>query len=247
LPDVLTGGRTRLEAVYTHFATADVPESPGFDEPAHRFEQALGTIDELVGTGGHGADHAPRVWRHACNSAALLRDSRVWYDAVRPGLLLYGIVPPPLATTLPLDAGDVADQPRRGREGSAAWRRSGLRLAISDRPARVAIAVVPAGYADGLDTRLCGRGHVLVRGCRAPIVGHVSMDMITVDVTDLGDVQPGDEVVLLGRQGEAPWQQIDAREMAAAIGTIPWEIVCRLGTRIERQYTDGQPPIAGAS
>ena len=75
-----------------------------------------------------------------------------------------------------------------------------------------------------------------VPGQRAPIVGAVSMDMITVDVTNLGDVQPGDEVVILGRQGRESWQHIDAREVAAAIGTIPWEIVCRLGTRIERQY-----------
>jgi len=97
------------------------------------------------------------------------------------------------------------------------------------------VAVVPAGYADGLDARLGGRGHVLIRGRRAPIVGAVSMDMITVDVTGL-EVEPGDEVVLLGRQGAEAWQQIDAREMAAAIGTIPWEIVCRLGTRVERLY-----------
>jgi alanine racemase len=94
---------------------------------------------------------------------------------------------------------------------------------------------VPAGYADGLDTRLCGRGHVLIRGRRVPIVGAVSMDMITVDVTGL-DVETGDEVVLLGRQGDESWQQIDAREMAASIGTIPWEVVCRLGSRVERQY-----------
>ena len=98
------------------------------------------------------------------------------------------------------------------------------------------IAVVPAGYADGVDTRMSGRGSVLIRGRRVPIVGAVSMDMITVDVTGLDVVEPGDEVVILGRQGVETWQQIDAREVAAAIGTIPWEIVCRLGTRIERQY-----------
>jgi alanine racemase len=84
---------------------------------------------------------------------------------------------------------------------------------------------------------MANQGFVLIRGRRAPIVGAVSMDMITVDVTDTGEVQPGDEVVLLGKQGEERWQTIDAREIAAAIGTIPWEIVCRLGTRIERQYT----------
>ena len=176
-----------------------------------------------------------RIIRHAANSAALLRDSRVWYDAVRPGLLLYGIVPPPLASTLPLQpvmsltSRVVAVKGLRPGEGVGyGWRFE------ADAPRT--IAVIPAGYADGLDTRLCGRGHVLIRGRRVPIVGAVSMDMITVDVTDVGEVQPGDEVVLLGRQGDDRWQQIDAREVAAAIGTIPWEIVCRLGTRIERTY-----------
>ena len=76
-----------------------------------------------------------------------------------------------------------------------------------------------------------------LRAGKVPIVGAGSMDMMTVDVTALGDVQPGDEVVLIGRQGTESWQQIDAREMAAAIGTIPYEIVCRIGSRIERQYT----------
>jgi len=175
------------------------------------------------------------VPRHACNSAALLRDSRVWYDFVRPGLLLYGIVPPPLASTLPLEPAMsltsrvVAVKGLRTGEGVGyGWRYR------AQEPR--SIAVVPAGYADGLDTRLGGRGVVLVRGRRAPIVGAVSMDMITIDVTDIHDVTPGDEVVLLGRQGHEPWQQIDAREVAASIGTIPWEIVCRLGARVEREY-----------
>jgi alanine racemase len=97
----------------------------------------------------------------------------------------------------------------------------------------VTLAVVPAGYADGLDRRLENHGHVLIRGRRARIVGAVSMDMLTVDVTEIPDVGPGDEVVFLGSQGA---QLIDAREMAAWIGTIPYEIVCRLGARVERRY-----------
>jgi alanine racemase len=101
---------------------------------------------------------------------------------------------------------------------------------VADSPR--AVAVVPAGYADGLDLRLGGRGHVLVRGRRAAIVGSVCMDMITIDVTGL-DVEPGDEVVFIGAQGD---DRIDVREMAATIGTIPWEILCRIGTRIERVY-----------
>jgi alanine racemase len=75
-----------------------------------------------------------------------------------------------------------------------------------------------------------------VRGQRAPIVGAVSMDMLTVDVSAIPGVSPGDEVVFLGSQGTAAWQTIDAREMAAWIGTIPYEVLCRLGARVERRY-----------
>jgi len=105
----------------------------------------------------------------------------------------------------------------------------------AERPTTVAI--VPAGYADGLDIRLGGRGSVLIRGRRVAIVGTVSMDMLMVDVSGL-DASPGDEVTIIGEQ-ERPSggvERIDAREMAAVIGTIPWEIVCRIGSRIERVY-----------
>jgi alanine racemase len=100
----------------------------------------------------------------------------------------------------------------------------------------VTLAVIPAGYADGLDRRLENRGVVLIRGCRAPIVAAVSMDMLTADVTDIDGVTPGDEVVFLGAQGCEPHQTIDAREMAAWLGTIPYEVLCRLGARVERKY-----------
>jgi alanine racemase len=236
LPELLASTRLKLEGVYTHFASADMPESPLFNDQRERFEEAWRVVQELISTSRSRTPKSEgRVIRHACNSAALLRDSRVWYDAVRPGLLLYGIVPPPLATTIDLTPAMsltsrvVAVKGLRPGEGVG----YGWRYQASEPRT---IAVVPAGYADGVDTRLCGRGHVLIRGHRVPIVGAISMDMLTVDVTSLLEVRPGDEVVLLGSQGHESWQRIDAREMAAAIGTIPWEIVCRLGTRIERQY-----------
>jgi alanine racemase len=208
-----------------------------FNDQRLHFGQALDTVGALIGTSVAGAasGQAGGIFVHASNSAALLRDSRVWYDAVRPGLLLYGIVPPPLASTIPLrpvmslTSRVTAVKGLRPGEGVGyGW------TFRADSPRT--IAIVPAGYADGLDRRMSGRAHVLIRGARVPIVGAVSMDMITVDVTEVGDVQPGDEVVLLGSQGSESWQRIDARELAASIGTIPWEIVCRLGTRIERQY-----------
>jgi len=99
---------------------------------------------------------------------------------------------------------------------------------------------VPAGYADGLDTRLANRSAVLVKGRRAPVVGSVCMDMLMVDVTGLG-VSPGDEVVIIGTQGA---EAIDVRDMASAVGTIPYELLCRVGARIERVY-DQETPTAG--
>ena len=223
LPELLASEHLELDAVYTHFATADDPDSPLFAEQRVRFERAL---DDVARLGGR-----PK-YRHACNSAALLRDSRVWLDRVRPGLLLYGIVPPPLATTMPLTPvmalGSRVVAVKSVRPGE------GVGYGVTFKaPQPTTIAIVPAGYADGLDWRLGGRGVVLIRGRRAPIVGGVSMDMLAADVTGL-DASPGDEVVIIGSQGD---DRIDAREMAATIGTIPWEVVCRIGSRIERVYT----------
>ena len=233
LPELLASSNLRLDAIYTHFATADEPESPFFDLQRKNFEAALKTIGELREGPAKAGPYAVLI--HAANSAATLRDSRVWYDMVRPGLMLYGIVPPPLASTIPLTpvmsltSRVVAVKGVRPGEGVG----YGLRFE-ADKP--VTTAVIPAGYADGIDLRVSGRSQVLIRGRRVPIVGAVSMDMMMVDVTDLEDVSPGDEVVIIGRQGNESWQQIDAREMAAAIGTIPYEVVCRIGSRIERVY-----------
>jgi alanine racemase len=226
LPALLTSAHVEIEALYTHFGTADAPEHPLLEAQRVAFEAASASVGAL--------DAGPRP-RHAANSAALLRDSRVWYDFVRPGLLLYGVVPPPLHTTIPLRP--VMSLTSRVvavkglREGEAAG--YGARFTA---PRATRMAVVPAGYADGLDRRLEGRGWVLVRGRRAPIVGAVSMDMLTVDVTDIEHVAPGDEVVFLGRQGDDALQTIDAREMASWIGTIPYEVLCRLGARVTRSY-----------
>jgi alanine racemase len=224
LPALLASPNLELAAVYTHFATADDPESPHFAEQRTRFDRALA---DVAAVGGRPA------YRHACNSAAFLRDSRVWYDGVRPGLLLYGVVPPPLASTLPLVPAMTLHSRVVAVKGMRPGEISGYGgRFVADRP--TTIAIVPAGYADGLDLRLAGRGSVLIRGRRAPVIGSVCMDMLTVDVTGQ-DVFPGDEVVILGSQGE---DRLDVREMAATIGTIPWEIVCRIGARIERVYSE---------
>jgi alanine racemase len=227
VPELLGCTHLAIEAVHTHFATADEPEHPLFEQQRQRFEASSAVLAELG---------APPRMRHAAGSAALLRDSRVWYDFVRPGLLLYGLVPPPLATTIELEPVMTLTSRivavKGVRAGEAVGYGARYRAA---EPVR--LAVVPAGYADGLDRRLEGRGSVLVRGRRAAIVGAVSMDMLTIDVTGIEDVKPGDEVVLLGRQGEGASRTIDAREVASWIDTIPYEVLCRLGGRVKREYS----------
>ena len=223
LPAVIASPHLAIDAVYTHFATADDPDHPLFAAQQARFERAWA---ELVGLGLD-----PGTARHAANSAALLRDERVWLDFVRPGLLLYGVVPPPLANALDLRPALRLVSRVVAVKGLRPGDAVGYGARYVAREPRT-IAVVPAGYADGLDVRLAGRGVVLLRGRRAPIVGSVCMDMMTIDVTGL-PAEPGDEVVILGSQGG---DRLDANEMAAAVGTIPYELLCRVGTRIERVY-----------
>ncbi len=226
LPDLLASPNLALEAVFTHFATADDPEHPLFDAQRQAFEAACATLADLG---------ARPEFRHAANSAALLRDSRVWFDFVRPGLLLHGVVPPPLASTLGLTPVMSLTSRVVAVKGVRAGETVGYGARFSAGHSTT-LAVIPAGYADGLDRRLENRGVVLIRGQRAAIVGAVSMDMLTADVTHIPDVNPGDEVVFLGSQGPAALQTLDAREMAAAVSTIPYEVLCRLGARVHRVY-----------
>ena len=222
IPELVASRNLEIVAAYTHFATADEPESPLYDTQRQRFEAVLARLPSL---GVHAR------LRHAANSAATLRDSRVWYDFVRPGLMMYGVVPPPLAATISL----TPVMSLRSRVVAVKGVRAGETVGYGARwtaPAASRIAVIPAGYADGLDRRMAGAGFVLIRGTRAPIVGAVNMDMITVDVSGVS-VETGDEVVIIGTQGH---ERIEAREIAAAIGTNPYEVLCRVGTRIERIY-----------
>lgn len=225
LPELLATPHLELAGVYTHFGTANDPEDALFAEQRARFQQVLNPVlPETFGV------HPPL--RHAANSAAMLRDSQVWFDLVRPGLLLYGVVPPPLEATIPLRP----VMSLTSRIVSVKGVRPGERVGYGGhwtarRPSR--IATVPAGYADGLDMRLAGRGHILVRGRRVPVIGSVCMDMMMVDISSV-EADTGDPVVILGEQDG---ERIDVREVADAIGSSPWEILCRIGTRIPRLYT----------
>ena len=223
VPDVLAAPGLEIAAVYTPYATAEDRGHSLFDLQQARFREALSC---LAGLGLQ-----PRLV-HAANSAAVVRDRASWYGAVRPGLLLYGVTPRGLGRALPLRPAMSLCSRVVAVKGMRAGETTGYggRTPV---PRPTTVAVVPAGYADGLDVRLAGRGTVIVGGRAVPIIGSVCMDSITVDVTGL-DVTPGDEVVLLGPQGETC---IDAGDVAEVIGTVPHEVLCRTGNRIVRTYT----------
>jgi alanine racemase len=223
MPAVLAAPNLEIQGVYTHFATADTPGDELFARQRENFESAGRTLAALGVKG---------CMKHAANSGALLADPATWFDLVRPGLLMYGVAPRAFE-------GRIAVRPvmsLRSRVTAVKGVRIGESIGyggrfVANRP--TTMAVVPAGYADGLDTRLEGRGFALVRGRRAPIVGSVSMDVIALDVTGMG-VEPGDEVVLVGRQGG---DEISVGEMARWVGTIPYELLCRVGNRVKRVYS----------
>jgi alanine racemase len=169
--------------------------------------------------------------RHASASAAALTRVARHLDMIRPGLALYGVGPAPElqdglepALSLKTQVIFLRDLPAGAPIGYG-------REHVTAQPTRV--ATLPVGYNDGYPWRLKDRGEVLVRGRRAPVVGRVSMDYLTVDVGEIPGVSVGDEVTLLGRSGE---RAITAFELAERSGTIPYEIFTRLGKRVARVY-----------
>jgi alanine racemase len=218
----------RVRGLMSHLASADAPSQ---DETVHATAE-FGRATALLAQYGI----RPET-RHVANSAAILRGVAS-FDAVRPGIALFGIAPDvgrgPLTTELrPVMRVRTEVVALRELEPGApvgygaTWRAS--------RPSR--IATVPMGYADGLSRHLGDRGHVLIRGKRAPIVGAVSMDMAMVDATDIDGVALRDEVVVLGAQdGPLGREFIGAAEIAERAGTIAWEVLTSISRRVPRFY-----------
>jgi len=157
------------------------------------------------------------------------------YDAVRVGIAAYGIAPDPrvaqadLCPVLSVRTQIVHLRELKKGESvgyGCTW--------VAPRPTR--LAVLPVGYDDGVGWRLSGRGSVLVRGKRSPIVGRVSMDYTTIDVTDLPKLSLGETATLLGADGA---ERIRVEEIAKLSGTIPYEILCSIGKRVKRTYVGG--------
>lgn len=217
-----------VEGVMTHFACADGGDLESVDHQLELLDQATATLARL--------GLPPRV-RHAANSAALLRTDRALLERVRPGIALYGVEPFPglcaqLRPVMRVRTEVVAlrEIPAGQPVGyGATWRAA--------RPSR--IATVPMGYADGLSRGLSNRGQMLVRGRRVPIVGLVSMDLTMIDVTDVPGVALRDECVVLGHQkGPLGEDAISAVEVAAHLGSIPWEVLTSVSRRVPRFYRE---------
>lgn len=222
--------RLLLAGLLSHFAEADDLESPRNVVQEERFAGVLELLTEA---------ERRSVLIHMANSAAALYRPGSRYDLVRLGLAMYGLDPAGFAPMEePAGGGLRPVMSVRARIVQLREVPAGTPVSYGGRTVvarHSRIAVVPVGYADGYAWRLTGKAEALVRGVRVPVAGSVTMDMTLLDVTDTG-AELGDEVVLLGRQGD---EEITAQELARHAGTISWEILCHLGLRLPRRYVRG--------
>jgi alanine racemase len=211
-----------LAGVWTHFATADEPESSFFDEQLRRFTEVAAAVKSEF----------PSVSVHAANSAAVFRDPAAHFDMVRCGVAVYGLDPfqgdpaeRGLAPAMSLRS-YVADVKRLGPGDSVGYGQTWRAEADTK------IGVLPIGYGDGVRRGLSNNGEVLVGGRRYPMVGTVSMDNVTIELGADTEVEPGAEAVLIGGQGE---DAILAEEVAARLDTINYEVTCGISARVARE------------
>jgi alanine racemase len=211
-----------LAGVWTHFATADEPGSEFFGQQLDRFAAVAGALKAEF----------PGAAVHAANSAAVFRDPRAHFDMVRCGVAVYGLDP---------FQGDPAERGLQAAMSLHSYVADVKRFAAGDSagygrtwraPADTWVGVLPLGYGDGVRRALSNNAEVLVRGRRHSLVGTVSMDNITIDLGPETEVEPGDEAVLIGSQGD---EAIPAEEVARRIGTINYEVTCGISARVPRE------------
>lgn len=226
LATIRASSHLELAGVMSHVSAADGALAASTSEQARAFERVLREAR---------AQQLLRGWIHLANSASIFTDLRPIYDTVRPGISAYGILP----CDLP-GAGDLRpvmslksqivfmkDVPPGTPVGyGSTWR--------AERPTRV--ATLPLGYDDGVSWRLSNRGEVLVTGRRAPIIGRISMDYTTIDVTHIPGAKVGDIATLVGTDGG---ETISVEEVARRSDTIAYEVVCAVGKRVCRTYVGG--------
>jgi alanine racemase len=220
----------RVDGLMTHLAAADDPScQPLTQDQVRRFQSSV----TLLRQKGFRPSHL-----HLANSAATFGHPRAWGTMVRPGGVLYGLwrdVLPPLTE-------DVGLQPVMSlysRITLLKWVPQGETLGYGctfEASRTTLVATLPVGYHDGYMRGLSNRGHVIVRGVFAPVVGRVSMDLTLIDVTDVSGVEVNDEVTLLGRDHADSKLTVTAEDLARIAGTISYEVTCGISDRVPRRY-----------
>ena len=221
----------QVEGVFSHLASSENLRSEDARQQIARFGEVRDMFRERGIT---------PVYEHLANSAAVVGRRDTWHNMVRPGLLLYG-------GCLPLETDGTKPEIPIELTPVLSWKTRVI--ALKDLPAGQAIgyggnyvtkapmriAVIPVGYGDGFSRHLSSRGRVIIRDQYAPIVGNVSMDLVTVDVTSIAGTSIGDEAILIGRTEHC---RIDVEEHAMHTQTIPYEILCGLSPRVPRKYVE---------
>lgn len=226
LPPLQAEGCVRAVGVFSHFAYADAPDHPTVRAQQDAFVEAVAACERAG---------LPLEVRHLANSAAVLTNPSAAFDLVRPGLAVYGLSPVPAVG----DAAHFGLRPALRFESTVSAVKSvGAGQGVSYgheyvTPAATQLALVPLGYADGIPRSAGGRGPMTIGGHRYTIAGRVCMDQVVVDVGPDRAVSAGERVVLIGEgtQGEPTVQ-----DWADAAGTISYEVITRLGSRLPRRY-----------
>lgn len=210
----------RFEGIYTHFSSADID--------ADYTKKQLNDFNNVIKKLKEKNVNPPII--HAANSPALINFKESYFNAVRPGLILYGAYSIQNIFKPVLSFKSRIIFARRVPEGkSISYGRS------YTTTGEELLATIPVGYADGLPRALSNKGQVLVKGRRAKIVGNITMDLTIINVTNFPYIHPGNEVVIIGKQGE---EEITAEEIAKLSDTISYEILTRIGKRVKRIYKD---------
>ena len=217
----------KIRGIFSHFATADEENKEFSHQQIKNFAVFKNDLE---------AAGVPIPFRTLANSAAIMELPESYYEAVRPGIILYGCYP-----SDQVDRSKLSIRPAMALKANIVFiKKVPADTSISygrtfTTKRESIIATLPLGYADGYPRALSGKGRVLVHGQYAPLVGNICMDQCMIDVTDIPGVRKYDEVVLIGTQGE---NTILADEIAEKTSTINYEIVCRIGDRIPRVYLD---------
>ena len=225
---VLSYDHLEIEGIFTHFANADVADKTNVNAQLKRFSDFVEQVEQTL--------KITIPIKHCANSAAIMELPNANKNLVRAGITLYGLYP-----SDEVDKNTVSLRPalslfskivfvKEIHEGQGISYGSTY-IAKEDRK----VATIPVGYGDGYPRSLSNKGHVLIRGKKAPILGRVCMDQFMVDVTDIPDVKEGDVVTLLGRDGE---EQITAEYLGDLSVRFNYELVCDLGKRIPRAFME---------